>query len=43
LADKPGIAELRSKLFPAHHFEWLDQNEDKVLAPTDADVWRGCD
>jgi hypothetical protein len=30
--DKPNIAELRDKLFPAH-LEWLDKNKDKVLVP----------
>lgn len=30
--DKPGIAELRTKLFAAH-LEWLDENKDKVLIP----------
>jgi uncharacterized protein YciI len=30
--DKPNIAELRDKLFPAH-LKWLDEHKDKVLVP----------
>lgn len=30
--DKPGVAELREKLF-ASHIEFLDRNRDKVLIP----------
>jgi uncharacterized protein YciI len=30
--DKPGIGELREKLFPAH-VEWLDAHKDSVLIP----------
>ena len=30
--DKPGVGELRQKLFPTH-LEWLDAHKDTVLVP----------